>query len=499
MKKYIIFLLIFSVFVSCEKEIELDPISGIPGTGFLVNESAAKLAHTGIYSSIRGYNFTLFRLGEVRSDLYGGTTFESPFDTELINQTINSTNVPFGQWGGFYTLLHRINDFLVNVPNIEFSNAREKQQLLGQVYGLRAYVYYTMLKTWGAVPITTEPFDTTADVSTLNRARSSKDEVMQLIKDDIERSLTAFGSDNAFYNGKKIYWSKAATLALKGDAYIWSGKILSGGNADYSIAKSALEEVGTLGLSLESNFMDLWSTLNENNNEFIFTFSYERDQASNFYNGVFSGRSTEINQTWDDSGRSFAEAIFNGGNRYGPSKKLLLRLDDVEDARRNTFSRLYSDSIGHIPFDENNYVGAILNKFLGEIEAGSRISVNDVPLYRYADVLLLLAEAKNNLGEDPSNEINLVRQRAYGENYEASTHAFVNGSIEENTVAILDERLKELVGEGKRWWDLRRAGGTYIFDEVETLLPSEAFKLQLPISPDMIGRNTLLEQTEGWQ
>ncbi|HEA23143.1 hypothetical protein LCGC14_1119260 [marine sediment metagenome] len=499
MRKYIVLFMTLSVFISCEKEIELDPISGIPGTGFLDNESAARLAHTGLYASFRGYNFSYFRLGEVRSDLYGGTTFESATDIELINQTINSTNIPFGNWGGFYTLIHRMNDFLVNVPEIEFADNSEKQQLLGQVYGLRAFIYYTMLKTWGAVPITIEPFDTTADVTTLNRARSSKEEVMQLIKDDIQRSLTEFGTDNSFFKGKKIYWSKAATLALKGDAFIWSGEVLNGGIADFTEAKSALEQVSGIGVSLEPNFMDLWDIENENNDEFIFTLSYERDQSTNFYNGVFTGRATEINQTWDATGTSFANEIFNGGNRYGPSEKLLLKLDDTLDSRRATFSRLYSDDLGHIPFDENNYVGAILNKFLGVVEAGSRINVNDVPIYRHADVLLLLAEAKNNLGENPSTEINLIRQRAYAENYDDAVQGFVNASNDENKVAILDERLKEFVGEGKRWWDLRRAGGNYIFDEIETLLESEAFKLQLPISPDMIGRNSLLEQTEGWK
>ncbi|MFS4417448.1 RagB/SusD family nutrient uptake outer membrane protein [Maribacter sp. 2307ULW6-5] len=499
MKKYLILLLALGALVSCENEIELEPISDIPGTGFLDNESAAKLAHTGLYSSLRGYNFSLFLLGEVRSDYYGGTTLESPNSIQLINQVINTTNVPFGNWGGFYTLVHRINDFLANVPDIEFSNEEEKQHLLGQVYGLRAYVYYTMLKTWGAVPISTEPFDTTADVADLNRARSPKEEVMALIKSDLENSLSAFGADDSFYKGKKIYWSKAATLTLKGDVFIWSGKVLNGGNADYTEAKSALEQVTGTGVALVPNFMDLWSPTNENNEEFIFTLSYERDQAGNFYNGVFTGRSTEINQTWDSEGNSLANEIFNGGNRYGPSLKLLLKLDDTLDTRYNTLTRMFSDDAGHIPFDETNYVGSILNKFLGIVDAGSRISVNDVPLYRHADALLLLAEAKNNLGEDPSAEMNLVRQRAFGANYDAAIHAFVNGSQEDNTLAILDERMKEFVGEGKRWWDLRRAGGTIIFDEVETLLESEAFKLQLPISPDMIGRNPLLEQTEGYE
>ena len=66
------------------------------------------------------------------------------------------------------------------------------------------------------------------------------------------------------------------------------------------------------------------------------------------------------------------------------------------------------------------------------------------------------------------------------------------------SITIIDERLKEFIGEGKRWWDLRRAGGTFIFDEIESLDAAEAYKLELPISPGMIANNPLLEQTEGY-
>ncbi|UJH92950.1 RagB/SusD family nutrient uptake outer membrane protein [Antarcticibacterium sp. 1MA-6-2] len=110
-----------------------------------------------------------------------------------------------------------------------------------------------------------------------------------------------------------------------------------------------------------------------------------------------------------------------------------------------------------------------------------------------------MAEAKNHLGEDPSEEINLIRQRAYGEDYDPAQHAYASGSQTENMNAILEERLKEFIGEGKRWWDLRRAGDDFVFQEIENLDQSTSYKLELPITLDMIANNLLLEQTEGYE
>ena len=83
----------------------------------------------------------------------------------------------------------------------------------------------------------------------------------------------------------------------------------------------------------------------------------------------------------------------------------------------------------------------------------NRSFADDVPVYRWAEAMLILAEIKNKQGQDPSAEINAVRKRAYGANPFPS---FVSGSFEANELAIFDERTKELVAEGKRWFDLRR-------------------------------------------
>ncbi|MCG2461144.1 RagB/SusD family nutrient uptake outer membrane protein [Flavobacteriaceae bacterium F89] len=498
--KYLSFLLIMFAFLSCDKQLELHPPSELTAAGFWDSENGVRAAHTGLYATLRRSNVNLWLLGEIRSDMWGGQTFESPANEDLIKSNITISNAPFGGWAGIYSNLHGINDFLLNAPNTEFLNEADKKHMLGQAYGLRALYYYTLLKTWGDVPISTEPVADT-DPAGLSRPRSSQTDVMALIKSDLQSSLDEFGSDDSYWEGKRVYWSKAATLALKGDVYIWSGNLLGGGNADYTEAKKALEQIASMDVALDPDFGELFSTDNENNKEFIFAIQYTENEDTNFYN-LLTGRTTEIQPQFDDKGNSMSNFITNGANRYGPSEKTLITTDDNLDSRKEaTFIRLYTDDNGgngYPNYDASKYFGSVINKFLGTVDGSIRISDNDVPVYRYADVLLLLAEAKNHLGEDPSGEINQVRARAYGSNYSVGTYGYVNGSEAANTNAILEERYKEFAAEGKRWWDLRRAGDSFVIDNVSFLNPGDEYKLLLPITLDMIGRNPLLVQTPGY-
>src|SRR5690606_12962329 len=200
-------------------------------------------------------------------------------------------------------------------------------------------------RTWGDVPITTEPF-TDGDPGSLSRARAPAAEVMDLIKSDLQRSLDAFGDDNSFWEGKRIYWSKAATLALKGDAYLWSGNLMGGGTEDFNTALSALNQISGMGVGLAPHYADLFAISNENNEEFIFAFQFEQNQATNFYSQM-TGRTTEIHPQFDQHGVSMDGFITDGQNRYGPSEKTLLLLDDHEDDRKDaTFIQLYTDDNG---------------------------------------------------------------------------------------------------------------------------------------------------------
>lgn len=500
MKKYIYVLMAVWVCFSCESELDLTSPSELTAAGFWDTEEGALTAHTGMYANLRSSAGTLWLLGEIRSDIWGGRTYESPSNIDLIESNITVSTAPFNGWGGLYANIHKVNDFIVNLPEVSFNKEADKNHLMGQAYGLRAFYYYTLLKTWGDVPIILEPI-TDVNPEGISRDRSPQAEVMVQIKSDIEASLSAFGSDDSYWEGTRVFWSKAATLALKGDVYIWSGNLLGGGNADFNEAKAALQQIASLGSNLTASIEELWGVANEGNSEFIFAMQYKRDEASNIYSS-FTGRTTEINPQYNASGVSMSDFIIAGANRYGPSEKTLLLLDDSDDARKDaSFIRLYTndnEGAGYPTYNAENYFGSIFNKFLGRVIGTERVFENDVPVYRYADVVLLLAEVKNLLGEDSSGEINQIRQRAYGTNYVPELHAYVNVSQSENANAILEERFKEFVGEGKRWWDLRRAGNSYAIDNIIYLSAGDEYKLLLPITSDMIGRNPLLVQTPGY-
>src|SRR5690606_11634911 len=113
----------------------------------------------------------------------------------------------------------------------------------------------------------------------------------------------------------------------------------------------------------------------------------------------------------------------------------------VDDQRRlGTFFEVYNTT--------GTYLSSITTKGRGVVDNGTRHFKSDIIIYRFADLLLLIAEAKNALGQNPEAEINMVRQRAYGAKF--SNYAFVSNSQQVNDDLILKERLLELATEGKR-------------------------------------------------
>ena len=165
----------------------------------------------------------------------------------------------------------------------------------------------------------------------------------------------------------------------------------------------------------------------------------------------------------------------------------------LEDQRRNaSFIELYNDKNG-----AKSYVTSVVLKGKGFVDGGIRKFLDDVIIYRYADLLLMKAEVKNALGQDPSPEINQVRRRAYGNTFEQ--FRFVNGTKEANDEAILKERLLEFAFEGKRWWDLVRFGKA--FEKVPSLKgrQNDQYLLLWPIPLQTLSLNSKLVQNPGYK
>ncbi|GAA4452856.1 SusD family outer membrane lipoprotein NanU [Nibrella saemangeumensis] len=486
---------------SCQDQLaDVTPQTSLNQQLALSDPNAALTLYTGVYASLRNYHGTLFNLGEMRSDLWADGLFTESEDTGLKqywSHNISATNVPAANWGGFYTLIDRINTVIQLFPKAPLDDARRKSAL-AEMHGLRAYIYYTLLRTWGDVPITTEPVAAVGNLTDLYRERSSADEVMKLIKSDIEQSLSLFGGTNTF-TPKRVHWSRAATLTLKGDVFLWSGTHMGGGAADFTTAKTALDEVKAIpALGLQANFADIFDATKETNNrEIIFALSFEKNEATQSTYGNFLVNTTQagtlVFEPIPGPGVpvSTTYPLVAGASRIGLSPAMLTRLNDPTDRRaRVSFRTMHRTTAG------NPVAGVLLTKFIGRVDAGVQLYDTDFPVYRYADVLLLLAEAKTKLGSDPSEEINAIRQRAYGTTYPPYT----SGSQQANMEAILEEYLREFIGEGRRWWALRRAGDAYVFRNVSTtyLPASQPFKLLLPISVGMLNTDPKLKQTAGY-
>lgn len=489
--------------VSCTKKLdEVVPQDAVSKDQALKDPNAARTLYHGMYGLFRSYTGTFYQLGEMRSDIWTDGLFTESVEAGFQNQyrhNISHLNVPFANWAGFYNLIYNFNNILKLYPQTPLPQD-EKNRALAEVYGLRAYVYYTMARTWGAVPLNTEPVETISNAAETYKRRTSVDTIMMQVKADIEESLRLFGTANTLPAGKRVYWSRVASLILKGDVYLWTGTHMGGAVTDFTTAKNSLLEVRNLEgatLGLQENYAHIFDPTRKNNNkEIIFAVNYELQQAQLGVFGNFLVNSIQANTL------SFAQAptptvssvypYVNGANRIGMNQAMIDRLTNGAADQRisNTFRIMYSTAAPH------GVRGVLLTKYIGTTAGTSQIYNNDYPVYRFADVLLLLAEAKAKLGEDPAAEINIIRQRAYGAGYPV----YASGTVTENMNAILEEYLREFIAEGKRWWALRRAGDSYVYANINPTYfsPATAAKFLLPLSKGMLDNDPMLEQTAGY-
>ncbi len=472
---------------SCEKAVEVDPISVITASSFWKTADDAKGALIGMHDLFRGTtNEHFFMMGEARSEAMTSATAGTVGYDKYYNQTLTAAN-PGPSWLAFYQTINQANLILKYVPGISFPSEADKNRILAQAYTMRAFVYFTMVKTWGGIPIRTEPTES-YDPASIQIPRSSMEEVFTLVKSDLDQALSLY-PDNSIPSGRTL-WSKPAANVLKGDVYLWTGKVLNGGVSDFNVALSALTEANSADVGLLEDYSQVFAYDNKGNREVLFAVRYEVIESVHNYfmymyiNDPGLAVSAETREMIGTVGTG------NTGNSIMQVSALVRdQFTDDDQRKLGTFFEIYNTS--------GTFVSAITTKGSGIVDNGTRHFKNDVVIYRYAELLLLLAEAKNALGQDPSAEMNAIRQRAYGESF--ANHMFVNGPQAANDEAILRERLLELTTEGKRWWDLIR------FDKVFDLVPalqgksSQRHLLLFPIGNSIRSLEPLVVENSGWE
>ena len=487
---------------ACNKQLELSPISSVGEGNFWQTGDQVEAFVSGLHARFRTHVQRFLFLGELRADIHGtdpgvssAFTGESTAGNERFWQnTLNLDNPGVGGYGGFYSNINQLNLLISKMKTSTVVTPANKGYYLGIAHGMRAFYYFQLHMAWGKVIITTEPTQE-FDISNLAKAASPEADVMKLIKEDLEASLSNFGSNYAFQQNKG-YWSKAATLMLKANVYLWTAN-RGGGNADATVAKGSLTDIQTNipSLSLQSNFSNLFATTSKGNSEIIFASRHLLNEATLPITNHLPQSPLLINFHDSAARRKFDAVIDNwGGTLFISMRQATFRRFNDRDSRKwASIQPCY-----RLTGTTYSLAGVFGIKYKGEQAAGVRVFTNDYPVYRYADLLLMLAEAKVLLGENPAAEINAVRQRAYGSAYNAATDAYPNRPIDANAKdAILEERYFEFIMEGKRWLDLRRFGDSYVY-KFTNITPAEAYKLLWPVDRTTLTNNKLLEQTPGY-
>lgn len=435
---------------SCSDVLEEQPFSQISSDAFWQNNNDANAGIAAIYDAMqKTYDDKLLLWGEHRADNFDPTE-NSGFELDLIENNINNTEGAYLSWSNLYQMILRANIAIERIPQIP----QYDRDLLAEAYAARAFAYFDVVRVWNRGPVFTEQVNNLAD--DLNRAPTEGDVIMQeiVIPDMLmaESLMTDPVSRHRF--------SQNSIWALQAEVYMYLG-----GTENLSKAKIVLDKIVDSGqYSLVQNRED-WVDLFlsdpelgeiEDGPELIMTIKYDLeedpDDRSEIIDLIRSGNpkvtfSTRLKQKWIEE--------FPIDSALWVAKYPSFPVPIVDITETDTLYgdwRLYETEEIDIEFTN---IGPQIIKYAKNRVPGS-IDYTNIPVYRYAGILLLLAEIENQQGNKDRafqlvNEIRTARGLPTADPADYTT-------INEIEDFILDERQLELVGEGKRWWDLLRTG-----------------------------------------
>lgn len=434
---------------SCKKSfLEVPPQGQQPAEQFWTSEADATKAVNSIYANLRGWTEVAFApiaiesLGsddtETGSDPSDGSV---PFMNTYNNFTVTSTQGQLSDfWNGRYQTINLCNQVIDNIPAISM-DATLKSRYLAEAKFVRAYEYFRLVRAFGDVPLR---LNLPKDASEYNLPRSPKAQVWTAIEQDLTDAANALPTG---YSGADIgRATKGAALAFHAKAAMYQGK--------WADVKTYTDQVMALGIyNLFANYEQLFRIPNENSVESIFEI-----QAKHIP-GDCAASNSQYSQVQGVRG------VARGGWGFNVPTTDLANAYETGDPRRDATiifrgettpagnaipmsvpNPMYNQK-SYVPFNDPN------NQDCNE-GADQNIRV-----MRYAEVLLMNAEANNELGNTAAALASLekVRARARAGNNAILPPVTTTDKTALRT-AIWNERRVELAMEFDRYFDVVRQG-----------------------------------------
>jgi len=403
------------------------------------NDAGAESFVTAIYSKYLDWNISSFAwigMSSIVTDDAdkGSSPGDSGSDKDVLDAlTFSSTSPSFQDvWEGHYQAINRSNQALKYLPLLDKADASLRSRLEGEAKFLRAFSYFILVRSYGDVPLVDKVFENTEADRTMVFTRKSKAEIYAFIESDLQSAIATLPQKSA-YSGTNIgRASKGAAHALLAKVALYQKK--------WQQVIDHCDQV--VGYSLTPNFQDIYKVSGENNAESVFEIQ-----------GKGGPSQPGIQQYSQVQGARGA-----GGWGWGfntPSQNLVDAFNAAGDTERRDATiiikpvTLYDGRL--VPATvENNYYNykAYSSAFTGDDDSDANIRY-----LRYSEVLLMKAEAMNELGQtaNAATFLNQVRNRAGLANTTAVSQADMR-------TAIYKERRLELAMEHDRWFDIVRTG-----------------------------------------
>lgn len=430
----------------CKKSfLDVDPQGQQPGEQFWKNEADATKAVNAMYGNLRGWTNVAFAPIAIESLASDDTEKgSSPGDASFLNKFDNFTATSTeGQiadfWSGQYQNINFANQILDNIPAITM-DATLKERYIAEAKFVRAYSYFRLVRAFGGVPLRLK---VPANASEYNIPRATKEEVYAAIEKDLTEAATvlpqAYGANDV---GRA---TKGAALALHAKVAMYEGK--------WADVLTLTNQVMTMGYSLFPNYEQLFRIPNENSSESVF------EIQAKYVPGKCDISNSQYSQVQGVRGST------GGGWGFNVPTADLAASFEPNDPRRDATIIFRGETTpegdvipatGDNPmYNQKSYVPFSLYV---ECSEGSE---QNIRVIRYAEVLLMNAEAANETGNTTLalSSLNAVRARARGAGDPATVLPPVTTTDKAALrQAIWRERRSELAMEFDRFFDLVRQG-----------------------------------------
>lgn len=469
-------LMIAMLAVSCEKDyLEKTPPDRLPEEGFINSADRAKLALSGVYQQLQSSALYADYLPKFLGVPSGETLLSNTSPLALNNFSYDASDTyMLNTYADLYAGIRRANQVIAEVPGVNM-DANLKARYIAEAKFLRAFYYWTLADMWGDVIIVTAPMKNPDEALI---AKSPQADAFNLVIKDLVEAIPALPLSYGAADLGRI--TKGAAKSLLGKTYLYM--------KDYPKAEQTLKEViDSKQYSLMDQFDQVWNRNYENNKESVFEIQFAdiggpgtstRNQSHlpGVNGGTGSHAATQrIVNAFPANDPRLGYSIFRNGDVFAPN----LTTSSINlDVYKSTWS----------PTGYNIRKGMVPILYL-------QGNGGNYPVIRYADVLLLYAEAANENGKlsESRDAVNLVRQRP-SVNMPALT-TVNTGSKATLFEAIVHERLVELAFENHRFSDLRRWGRAEQELKAIGYLPKHKF---LPLPQLEIDMNSKLVQNKDW-